>query len=149
MRANFALLMAARITPKNVLPTPGTPRRSRLPALTCRCSFLSYVVGISDNSTMFASALAVSYPTSALLPSARIALWNATASSRSGCTGALIVSYRPRRSCAPGRPSPGGAAGTALGPHELAAEQADFQEVVVRNDVVPGREPGPEHGEPC
>ena len=35
--------MAARITPKNVLPTPGTPRSSRLPALTCR-SF-SLVVG--------------------------------------------------------------------------------------------------------
>src|SRR5438309_49571 len=47
-RTNFALLMAARITPKNVLPTPGTPRRRRFPALTCRCSFLSYDVGISD-----------------------------------------------------------------------------------------------------
>ena len=60
MRANFALLIAARMTPKNVLPTPGTPRSSRLPALTWRCSFLSYEVGISDISTTLASALAVS-----------------------------------------------------------------------------------------
>src|SRR5258705_521492 len=48
MRANLALLIAARMTPKNVLPTPGTPRRSRLPALTCRCSFLSNNAGIDD-----------------------------------------------------------------------------------------------------
>ncbi len=34
MRANLALLMAARITPKNVLPTPGTPRSRRFPELT-------------------------------------------------------------------------------------------------------------------
>ena len=40
-RANRAPLTAARITPKKVLPTPGTPRSSRLPALTCRCSFWS------------------------------------------------------------------------------------------------------------
>ena len=50
-------LMAARITPKNVLPTPGTPRRSRLPEFTWRCSRLSYVVGISDIRTTLASAL--------------------------------------------------------------------------------------------
>jgi hypothetical protein len=41
MRANFASLMAARITPKNVLPTPGTPRSSRLPAFTWRSERLS------------------------------------------------------------------------------------------------------------
>src|SRR6267142_1751179 len=40
-RANFASLIAARITPKKVFPTPGTPRSSRLPALTWRCWFLS------------------------------------------------------------------------------------------------------------
>ena len=40
-RANFALLIAARITPKNVFPTPGTPLSRRFPALTCRCSRLS------------------------------------------------------------------------------------------------------------
>ena len=34
MRANFASLMAAMMTPKNVLPMPGTPRSSRLPAFT-------------------------------------------------------------------------------------------------------------------
>ena len=39
-RTNLALLIAARMTPKKVLPTPGTPRRSRLPALTWRCSRL-------------------------------------------------------------------------------------------------------------
>ena len=41
MRANFASLIAARITPKKVLPTPGTPRSSRLPALTWRSLRLS------------------------------------------------------------------------------------------------------------
>ena len=30
MRANLALLMAARITPKNVLPTPGTPAQQQV-----------------------------------------------------------------------------------------------------------------------
>ena len=60
MRANFAPLIAARMTPKNVLPTPGTPRSSRLPAFTCRFSSLSYVVGISDRSTTLASVFSVS-----------------------------------------------------------------------------------------
>ena len=41
MRANLALPIAARMTPKNVLPTPGTPRSSRFPALTCRFCSLS------------------------------------------------------------------------------------------------------------
>ena len=36
-----AVLMAAMMTPKNVLPTPGTPRSNRLPALTCRFWSLS------------------------------------------------------------------------------------------------------------
>jgi hypothetical protein len=72
-RANLASLIAARMTPKNVLPTPGTPRSSRFPALTWRCSLLSYVVGISESRTTLASALAVSYPISALPASARTA----------------------------------------------------------------------------
>jgi hypothetical protein len=41
IRANFASLIAARMTPKNVLPTPGTPRSKRFPALTCRFWSLS------------------------------------------------------------------------------------------------------------
>src|SRR5262245_49897127 len=90
-RTNRALLMAARITPKKVLPTPGTPRRSRLPALTWRCSRLSYDVGISDIRTTLASALAVSYPTSALLPSATIDSWKLMACSRSAFTGSDIL----------------------------------------------------------
>ena len=73
MRANFASLIAAMITPKNVLPMPGTPRKSRLPAFTCRCSSLSYVVGISDIRTTLASAFSFSYPTSALPASATMA----------------------------------------------------------------------------
>src|SRR3954453_19206915 len=92
-RTNFALLIAARITPKNVLPTPGTPRSRRLPALTCRCSFLSYEVGISDIRTTVASAFAVSSPTSAFLPSAMIASWKPMACSRSGCIKLGVVSY--------------------------------------------------------
>ena len=39
----MALLIAARITPKNVLPTPGTPRSSRLPGVDL--PFLVLVVG--------------------------------------------------------------------------------------------------------
>src|SRR5882757_5385422 len=90
-RTNLASLIAARITPKNVLPTPGTPRSSRLPALTWRCSFLSYDVGISDIRTTLASAFGMSYPTRALPPSATIASWKAMACSRSGCNGPHIL----------------------------------------------------------
>src|SRR5262245_66367515 len=46
---------------------------------------------------MLASAFAVSYPTSALLPSAMMAWWNSIASWRSGCTGRnRILKWRLR-----------------------------------------------------
>jgi hypothetical protein len=41
IRANLAPLMAARITPKNVLPTPGTPFSNRFAELAWRFSSLS------------------------------------------------------------------------------------------------------------
>src|SRR6185436_14433898 len=96
-RTNFALLIAARITPKNVLPTPGTPRSRRLPTLTCRCSFLSYDVGISDIRTTLARAFAVSYPTSAFPPSATMDSWKLMACSRSAFKGRVsyLIEYRP------------------------------------------------------
>ena len=49
---------------------------------------------------MLASALAVSYPTSALLPSAMIAWWNSMASARSRCHGAVNPTSSSRGSLA-------------------------------------------------
>src|SRR4051812_31579121 len=95
MRANLALLIAARITPKKVLPTPGTPRSSRLPELTRRFWSLSYVVGISDRSTTFARVFSVSYPISALPASVTIASCSSIASWSSGWIAVVMDAGTP------------------------------------------------------